>query len=259
MLQLIAIGFAVPVGLGIGSFLNVVIDRVPSGQSLLWPPSHCPNCQRRIPTVDLVPVMSYLWLRGRCRFCRSSIPGRIPLVEAGAAALFALVVFFLGFTPTSLVLAATACLFLVLFIIDLERQIIPNSLVLPGTLAVFLLFPLGVGDEWGIGEAYLRALAGIGMGFGVMLAIYLIARGGMGAGDVKLGALVGAAIGFPYVLPTLVIAFLLGGVTGIALLALRLRGRKDAVPFGPYLAGAALAALFFGGTLQGWYSDLVLG
>jgi len=179
MTEWLIVVFSILVGLGVGSFLNVVIDRLPSRQSLVRPPSHCPDCGHRILAKDMVPVFSYLWLLGKCRYCKTRIPARVLLVEASTATLFGLVVAFLGISPSSLILIGITCLFLVLSVIDLELQILPNRLVIPGVPIVLLLFPLGAGTQWDIGEAYLRALTGACIGFGILLVLFLIARGGM--------------------------------------------------------------------------------
>lgn len=234
-------------GLAVGSFLNVCIDRLPAGQSLLRPPSHCPVCLTRLRPADLVPVFSYLALRGKCRYCSAPIPRRVFLVELATGLLFALVGARYGFSPQGLAMLVYVSLFLVVSVTDLEQGIIPNLIVLPGFLAAMAaasLFP-------GIG--LVRAALGAGVGLGVLLAIYLLSGRATGEGDVKLAALVGAATGFPLVLLALAVAFLSGGIVAMALLASGRRRRRDPLPFGAFMAPAAIATLLWGPPVLEWY------
>lgn len=244
--MLIFLGLA---GLAVGSFLNVVIDRLPREQSLVYPPSHCDGCHHPLAPWDLVPLFSYLWLRGRCRYCRASIPRRLPLVELATGLAFAYLGWRYGLSlllPLSLIYY---CLFAAIFVIDLEHQVIPNQLLYPG-----LALALGFSFLWpGLGPV--RALVGGAAGFVALLLPYLLSRGGMGEGDVKLAGLIGLATGFPLVLLTLLLGILTGGVMAVILLVLRLKARKEAIPFGPFLAGAAVVAIFWGELLSRWYSQ----
>lgn len=239
------------VGLAVGSFLNSCIDRLPRGQSLFSPPSHCPQCGHRLGVFDLVPLLNYLWLRGRCRYCSAPIPARLPIVEALTGILFALFWLQYGLNPQLLFALFFASLFLVIFFIDLEQGLILNLLVYPG-----VALALGLSFFWpGLGVA--SALIGGVLGAVVFLIPFLATRGeGMGAGDVKLGGLIGLVVGFPQILVSLLLGIVGGGLVALFLLAARRKGRKDTIPFGPFLAGAAIITLLWGRILLEWYLSL---
>ena len=232
--------FLAILGAAVGSFLNVCIDRLPHRQSLLRPPSHCDGCRVPLRWMELLPIISFLALRGRCRSCQVSIPRRSPLVETIMAASFALLVYYFGLGTQSATFTFYIAIFTVIFFVDLEQGIIPNRVIYPaaGVAVLLSLFLPEVG--------LLRALIGGILAFGLILGIYLAARGGMGGGDVKLAGLIGLAAGFPAVIPSRLLACLGGGVTASILLGLRRKRRKDPVPFGPFLAVGALVGLLWG-------------
>lgn len=251
-----SIVFIVLLGAAVGSFLNLCADRLPAGISLVSPPSRCDRCHRSIPFYDLVPMVSYMLLGGKCRYCHVAIPVRVPLVEASTAALFGLAAWRHGISGEAWVLLGFISLFVLIAAIDLEHKLILNKLVIPGMLAAFLVFPFGpVGEDRGIGWAYVISVTGAAAGFGVMLLIYLASRGGMGEGDVKMGAAVGAAVGLTALPVALGLAFVAGGLAAVGALALRLKARGDVLPFGPFMAGAAIVALFAGEPIYDWYVD----
>ena len=244
-------------GLALGSFLNLTIDRLPRQQSIIHPPSHCDGCQRRLTPADLVPLASYLWLRGRCRKCGYRIPMRVPAVEAMTGAACGLAAYLYGWTPAAAVFALYFAVFIHLAFVDLKHSLILNVVVLPALLVVLATAPLGpLGQNLGSGEAYLRSLAGAGLGFGVMLLVYLASRGRVGAGDVKLAALLGAMLGFPQLIAGLLLGFVVGGVLGATLLMLRLKRRTDAIPYGPVLVASAGVVLIAGSSIYDWYLNL---
>ena len=244
-------------GLAVGSFLNVCIDRLPSGLSIVALPSHCERCGHRLTPLDLAPVLSYLWLRGRCRYCKAPIPRRIPLVEAVTGLLFAYVAFRYEVTLETVVVLGFVGILIIVFFIDLEHSVILNRIMYPGVAAALLVAPLGpLGQGQDAPHAYLDALLGIAIGGGVLYVIFLVARGGFGGGDVKLGGFVGAILGVPQIIVALPLSFIAGGLLALTLLALKVRGRKDAIPFGPFLAGAALVSLFWGQTTFDWYQGI---
>ncbi len=207
---------------------------------MLRPPSHCDGCRVPLRWMELLPIISFLALRGRCRSCQVSIPRRSPLVETIMAASFALLVYYFGLGTQSAIFALYIAIFTVIFFVDLEQGIIPNRVIYPaaGVAVLLSLFLPEVG--------LLRALIGGILAFGLILGIYLAARGGMGGGDVKLAGLIGLAAGFPAVIPSRLLACLGGGVTASILLGLRRKRRKDPVPFGPFLAVGALVGLLWG-------------
>ncbi len=232
--------FLAILGAAVGSFLNVCIDRLPRRQSMLRPASHCDGCRVSLRWMELLPIISFLVLRGRCRYCQVSIPRRSPIVETIMAASFGLLVYYFSLGTQSAIFAFYIAIFTLIFFIDLERGIIPNRVIYPAaSVAVLLSFFL---PEVGL----VRSLIGGILGFGLLFGIYLAARGGMGGGDVKLAGLIGLAAGLPAVVPSLLLACLGGGVTASVLLGLRRKRRRDPVPFGPFLAVGALAGLLWG-------------
>ena len=248
-------------GLAVGGFLNLNIDRIPRGQPVFGRSvPFCDYCQRRLSPLDLVPLVEYLWPKGKCRECGAALPLRHLMVQVATAVLFALVVYRFEMAPLTGVILAYGSLFLAIIAIDMEWTIIPNVLVLPGSLLALALAPIGpVGEERALGEAYISVAAGGALGFGAMFFIWLVSvaiKSKFGMGDLKLGLLIGLVIGFPEVAVPLYFASLLGGVVALFLLLLKLRERRDVIPYGPFLAGAALVALLIGEPI-GWYLDFV--
>ena len=255
----------------IGSFLNVVVYRVPVGLSVVNPPSACPVCDSRIRPWDNIPVISWLVLKGRCRDCRTRIPIRYPLVEAGTAAFFGVVAFaFLGpLRPAGgsvpgivlllvayLVLAAAS---VALALIDIAVHRLPDVIVLPATIVVILLLGgvAAIDAEW---SRFGQALIGGAALFVLYLAMSLIRPDAMGLGDVKLAALLGFALAWfgwgPLVVGAFA-AFLLGGVFGMILIAARRATRSSGIPFGPWMLGGAWIGIFFGSAVSAGYLDLI--
>ena len=257
--------FAFFIGAAVGSFVNVVADRLPAGQSLVRPGSHCPVCHTHLRAFDLVPVLSYVWLRGRCRYCGAAIPRRLPLVEAGTGLLFALALASYGLSAAFAAAAVILGLLVAIAIIDLEHGLILDKVVVPASVAALLMAPLwplvGVEREFfrefldwpGSLESLASSLAGGGAGFLFFLAIVLLRPGGMGGGDVKLGGLLGLLLGLAGVVIAVWVAVVVGGLVAAALLLLRVRGRRSEMPFGPFLAGGAAVALLAGAQVQSWY------
>ncbi len=234
-------------GLLIGSFLNVVIARVPERRSLWSPGSACPGCGAAIAWYDNVPILSFLALRGRCRACATPIPWRYPLVEGITAALFGSAAYRFGPTPDAVVAAALLAVLVALTTIDLEHQILPDLITLPGILAGALANLATSRVPW------LESLIGIVVGGGVFVVIILVSGGGMGGGDMKLGAMLGAFLGWKVVLLSIFVAVALGAGMALVLMASGVRGRKDPIPFGPFLALGGAAGLFWGERVVRWY------
>lgn len=246
-------------GLMVGSFLNVCIDRLPRGESILHPASHCQACHHRLAARDLVPLFSYLRLRGRCRYCQAAIPGRLPWLELATGALFAFLCWHFGLTAELGAMTFYACLFIVVFAVDLEHGLILNRVLYVGTAAalLFALFlPLPWLAFWRV-SGIASAAIGAGIGFVILFLIAVLSRGGMGWGDVKLAALIGLATGFPLVFVALFVAAILGGVVGVALLITKKRGRKQTVPFGPFLSVGTMITLLWGSSILSWYLGLM--
>ncbi len=245
-------------GMTIASFLNVCIDRLPANQSLVFPPSHCAACNRRLAIKDLIPVFSYLWLRGRCRYCGAAIPKRILWVEISTAALFGLACWQYNLSIELAVALFYRCIFMVLMVIDWEKGLILNKIVFPAIVAAIVIsaaFSLFLPDIE-IVPFIGRAAAGGGIMLALFLLIVIVSRGGMGWADVKLAALIGLVTGFPLVFVALLIGVILGGVVAVLLLVFKIKKRKEAIPFGPFLAIATIVTLLWGNSILSWYRGL---
>jgi leader peptidase (prepilin peptidase) / N-methyltransferase len=250
-MNLLAYAFTAAFGAVVGSFLNVCIYRLPRGGSVVWPASACPQCARSLDWFENVPLVSWAALLGRCRTCRARISPRYPLVEALTAAMFVAGWWWYG--PGVLLAArlVLGCALVVLFAIDLEHQLLPNSITLPGMVGGFIF-------SWFAPPGWVASLLGLLVGGGVL---YGVAVGyfwwrkeeGLGMGDVKMLAMVGAFLGWKLALVTLMLASLTGSVVGVLLIATKGRDMKYALPFGTFLAVGALLAATAGPSLIEWY------
>ena len=239
-----AVAFALP-GLAVGSFLTVVAHRVPRRESIVAPRSACPSCGTTIRSRDNIPVVSFLLLRGRCRGCGHRISAFYPLMELAAAGLFVGAALTFDRVYVGITVALFLGVLLVLSVIDLRHRVIPNRIVYP-SLGIFAALVLG-GSLSGLGMELAPASLGFLAYGGGLLVVALISPRGMGMGDVKLGALIGlvlGALGLRYVAVAAAGAILAGGLGSLVALAMG-ASRKQAIPFGPYMAlGAALAAFW---------------
>jgi len=235
-------------GLVTGSFLNLCIDRLPKRESILRPPSQCDACQHRLRPLDLIPLLSYLYLRGRCRYCGASIHYRVPLVEAITAFIFVLLWNHYGFSIELPLAMLFACLFIIILVIDIEHRLILNRVVYPSIALAFLVQILT--PNGGIISAVIGGVTGAG----ILLLLVLLFPGGMGMGDVKLAALIGLLVGFPQVFIALLICFVSGGAVAGGLLLARLKGRKDPIPLAPFLIAGLITTVFYGEEIMKLYS-----
>lgn len=248
----ILVMYAAVIGACIGSFLNVVIYRLPLGKSIVSPPSACPRCGHRLKWYDNIPIFGWLMLAGKCRQCRMPVSIQYPLVELVTALLFVLVVWLTPLGPLVVSRLLLVCILIALFGIDLEHQILPNSITLPGIVAGVLLSVIA---PPGVRDAVLGALLGAGILYGIAAAYYLWRREeGLGMGDVKMLAMIGAFLGWKAVLVTLVLSSFSGAIIGVALIAAQRGGMKLALPFGTFLSIGALVAMFVGEPLVAWYA-----
>lgn len=243
---LVVAGAAV-LGLAAGSFLNVCIWRLPRKLSVVSPGSMCPSCERRLQWWELIPVVSYVVLGGRCRTCRAAISPVYPLVEAGTALLFAGSLWAWGWSLRALAVGVFGTLLIVSGFVDLRHRIIPDAVTLPGIAAglVFSALDPGVG--------LLGAVLGVALGGGFLLAVAAVTNGGMGGGDIKLAAMMGAFLGWAGLLVAMLTGFVAGALVGGALMLAGRKGRRDFIAFGPFLAAGALAAAFWGPVIIEWY------
>ncbi len=238
-------------GLVVGSFLNVCIYRLPRRESVAWPGSRCTACGRDLAWFENIPVASWMALRGRCRACGARISIVYPLVEAITAVVFVGAVFVYGLSVLLAVRLVFACALIVLFAIDLEHQILPNTVTLPGIAG-------GFAASWFLPPGWISSLIGIAIGGGVLFAIaeaYYRIRGqeGLGMGDVKMLAMIGAFLGWPLTLLTLIFASFAGSLVGVGLMASGRGTMQAALPFGTFLALGAMAAALIGDPLLAWY------
>lgn len=265
MTPLLAV-YAFLLGAIVGSFLNVVIHRYPAGLSIVSPPSSCPRCGHRIRPWDNIPILSYLILLGRYRDCRSGISPRYPLIELVTGLFFLATYFHIGPRPGFFLLAAIVAMTLVLMYIDLDIQILPDVIDIPGIAIGLLMGWMHLGDlhpNLVLSSSLLDSAVGALVGSGMLLSVAVIYKwlrkvDGMGMGDVKMLAMIGAVVGWRAVLPVIFLASITGAIFGI-LMSLRSReGLKFAVPFGVFLGLGFLIVIFFGHTLLQWYSSLLL-
>jgi leader peptidase (prepilin peptidase) / N-methyltransferase len=252
---LIRVLVAVPFGLAIGSFMTVAVHRLPRSESLLTPRSHCPGCGAELRNRDNIPLISWLMLRGRCSSCGMRISIEYPLTELATAAVVVCSALTWTDVWVAVIVAALASMMPAIALIDIRHHIIPNRLMYPALIA----FPVLLVAAW-LSGAHLN-LAGAAIGFaaygGGLLLVALVSRG-MGMGDVKLAGLIGlvlGSLGLRYVGVAAGAAIALGGVGGLMALLLG-RSRRDAIPFGPYMAAGALVAIFVGDRLAEGYLDL---
>jgi leader peptidase (prepilin peptidase)/N-methyltransferase len=246
-------------GLVVGSFANVCIHRLPLGQSVVTPPSRCPQCGELIRPRDNVPVLSFLLLGGRCRYCRTLIPLRYPVVEATNGLLWLGLAVLGGPRPQTLVAMLLATALLVLSLIDLEHHLLPNAITLPG-IALGILASILPGSRVSpLGAA--TAAAGGYLAFLAVATLYRKWRGieGLGQGDWKMTAMLGAFLGWQKMLLTVFLASLAGTLVGLALIAFQGRDGKHALPLGTFLGAAGIAVLFSGDALLEWYRGLFGG
>ena len=248
MVNIISIIF----GAIMGSFLNVCSIRLPKEESIVAPGSHCPQCKKPIKFYDNIPLVSYLLLKGRCRYCHSPISIQYPLVE-GITALGSLILFMkFGPSLSYLIYFAFVAALIVITVIDLYHQIIPDVISLPG-IGVGLLASLIIPQI-----TFLNSLLGVLLGGGSLFLVatlyqWLFKREGMGGGDVKLLAMIGAFLGWKAVILTILLGSLIGSITGIIIMVSKGKDFKYAIPFGPFLSLGAVIALFYGPSLINWY------
>jgi leader peptidase (prepilin peptidase)/N-methyltransferase len=238
-------------GLIVGSFCNVVIYRLPQGKSIVTPGSQCRLCGNSVRPWDNIPLLSYFLLKGRCRFCKEPISARYPTVEFISGVLYVWLYVKFGFSMSFAIYALMASTLVVVAFIDFDHKIIPNSITLPGMV-------IGLGLSLGIAPiAPLTSLLGLFAGGTLFYLIAVISRGGMGGGDIKLIAMIGAFLGWQGALFTIFSGALLGSLVGGTLMLLGRKGRKDKVPFGPFLSCGAILFMLSGEDLVQWYLNLL--
>lgn len=237
-------------GLVFGSFFNVVGLRVPMKESLIQPPSHCTTCQRQLTPKDLIPVLSYIVLRGKCRSCGQKISWIYPLIELLTGILFTFSYWQFGFSEEFIVALLLISLLVIVVVSDIAYMLMPDKVLLcflPLLVIGRMLAPL---------TPWWDSIVGAVFGFGILYSIAVVSRGGIGGGDIKLFFLLGLVLGTINTLLTLFIAAFIGMVVGIIVLQVRQQGRKTPIPFGPSIALAAVIVYFYGNVIVQWYVGL---
>ena len=237
-------------GLVLGSFYNVVGLRVPKGESIVRPPSHCTICDRNLTAKDLVPVLSYVFLKGKCRGCDTKIHWVYPVIELTTGVLFTFAYFQLGFSWEFLVSLLFISLLIIITVSDIAYMLIPDKILL------FFLIPLIIGRIISPLTPWWDSIVGAIVGFGILLLVAMVSKGGMGGGDIKLFFVIGVVLGTVSTLVTLFLASVIGTVVGIITLKISKQGRKTPIPFGPSIAIAAIISFFYGQAIVDLYINL---
>jgi prepilin signal peptidase PulO-like enzyme (type II secretory pathway) len=237
-------------GTVVAVFLNICIDRLPGNASIFSPRLLCASCNHRLTIKDIIPIFSYIWLRGNCRYCQATIPRRIIWVEAGTGALFGYIYWHYGLSVELAINSFYCCLFIILMVIDLEHKLILNKVTYPA-IGIALII-----NVFSFEPGIVHAAIGGGIGLGLFLLIALISRGGMGWGDVKMAALIGLITGYPLVFVAIVLAIIFGGLVAIAMLLFKKKGRKEGMPFGPFLSLGVMTTLLFGAEILDWFLNV---
>jgi leader peptidase (prepilin peptidase)/N-methyltransferase len=237
-------------GLIIGSFLNVVIYRLPENESIITPPSHCSECGTRLGPLDLVPILSFLFFRGRCRYCDNHISWQYPAVELLTGILYLLSYLKFGLSLDLIIYLGLISILIVCSFIDLKYKIIPNKITYPGIIIglVLSLFFNHITIK--------SSLMGLVIPAGLLLLLAIIFKGGMGLGDVKLVGMIGVFIGYGYTLAGIFLGALVGSIVFLPLLIAGKVSRKTRIPFGPLISLGAVIMILFGSELIGWYLGL---
>ncbi len=241
-------------GLVVGSFLNVCIYRLPKNISIVNPSSSCPSCNQQLKAWHNIPVLSYLFLRGRCHFCGAHISLRYPVVELVNAIFYISVFHRFGFTMYSLFYMVFVSAIVVITFIDLDFQIIPDRITLPGIIIGLISGIFFLPDPLSLNEQSLRftslglkgSILGLLTGGGLFYFIAVVSKGGMGGGDIKMMAMVGASLGWKSALMTTFLGSLIGAVYGVGLMIIKGKGRKTRIPFGPFLSAGTIITLLHG-------------
>ncbi len=242
-------------GLIVGSFSNVCIYRIPKNESIIFPASHCSKCRKTIKPIDNIPLLSYILLKGRCRHCKSKISIQYPIVELLTGLIYLIIYLIYGLTIQTLIYIILSSALIIIAFIDLNEQIIPDVISLPGIVIGFILsfFVTYISFVDSI-----LGILGIAVGGGIILIIGLggsviFKKEAMGGGDIKLAAMIGAFLGYRYIIISLFLGFFLGALTGIILIMAKIKSREDVVPFGPFIVLGSFITLLWGEQIISWY------
>jgi len=239
-------------GLIVGSFSNVCIYRIPRNESIIYPASHCPKCNSPIKPIDNIPLLSDILLKGRCRNCKSKISIQYPIVELLTGLIYLIISLIYGLSVQTLIYIILSSALIIIAFIDLDQQIVPDVISLPGIVIGFIL------SFFVPYITFINSALGIVVGGGIILIIGLTGtvifkKEAMGGGDVKLAAMIGAFLGWRYVVVSLFLGFFLGAVTGIFLILAKIKKKEDMVPFGPFIVLGSFITLLWGEQIISWY------
>jgi len=239
-------------GLVLGSFSNVCIYRIPRNESIIFPASHCPKCNSPIKPIDNIPLLSYILLKGRCRNCKSKIAIQYPIVELLTGIIYLIIYLIYGLTIQTLIYIILSSALIIITFIDLNEQIVPDIISLPGIVIGFII------SFFVPYLSYANSALGILVGGGIILIIGLAGsaifkKEAMGGGDVKLAAMIGAFLGWRYIITSLFLGFFLGALAGIILILSKIKSREDTVPFGPFIVLGSIITILWGEKILSWY------
>lgn len=242
-------------GLLIGSFLNVCIYRVPRKQSIVFLASHCTKCKTELKPLDLVPVFSYCFLKGKCKYCKMKIGSKYAIIELVNAVMYLFLFMKFGFSIEFLEFAILTSLLIVITSVDLESQIIPDEFIVFGfaVIIIFIVISVFRGNL-----ELLNSGIGLLLGGGIFLLIAVLSNGAMGGGDIKLMALLGFWFGWQSILLIMFLSFVLGAIISVTLLLFKIKSRKDKIPFAPFIVLATILALFFGNEIISFYINTIV-
>jgi len=239
-------------GLIVGSFSNVCIYRIPRNESVIYPASHCPKCRTKIKPIDNIPLLSYILLKGRCRNCGSKISIQYPVVEFLTGLIYLIVYLIYGLSIQTLVYIILSSALIIIAFIDLQEQIIPDIISLPGiVIGLILSFIVPY-------MSFINSALGALVGGGIILIIawvgsIIFKKEAMGGGDVKLAAMIGAFLGWRYTIISLFLGFFIGALVGIILILSKIKSKEDMVPFGPFIVLGSIITLLWGEKILAWY------
>lgn len=246
--------FIVILGLVIGSFLNVCIYRIPMEKSISFPPSHCTKCNHNLSPLDLIPVLSYIFLRGRCKYCNEKVSIRYPLIESLNGLLYLLIYLKFGLTLITLKYCILASVLIVIGMIDYDTQFVYTSTtIFGGVIAVIFIIVQDITYKTGIVDLILGGVIGLG----IIGSIVFLTKG-MGEGDIEIAAVCGLFLGIKGILLGLFLAIILGGVIGVIILALKLKKAKEKIAFGPCIAIGSLISMLWGTEILNFYWNLLI-
>jgi len=239
-------------GLIVGSFSNVCIYRIPKNESIIYPASHCPKCRSNISPKDNIPLLSFILLKGRCRNCKGKISIQYPIVELLTGLIYLIIYLAYGLSAQALIYIILSSALVIIAFIDLNEQIVPDVISLPGIVIGFII------SFFVPYISFVNSALGVLVGGGIILIIGLAGsvifkKEAMGGGDVKLAAMIGAFLGWRYIVISLFLGFFLGALAGIFLIMSKIKSREDTVPFGPFIVLGSFITLLWGEKIISWY------